>query len=401
MSNSHFKELLQAYLTNTLSAGQLKEFTRLLQKQSNQQAFQQAIDDALADKSFEGILSEEKADLIFQDILDKAQTDLPPKTIPLFTWRRIAVAAVILVAAGTSIFYFLTNKKTEQPVAVQPSTPKKLNNDIAPASDKAILTLADGTQIVLDDAANGDLTQQGNATVIKLDGKLAYNHAAASSSTEILYNTITTAKGKQYQLVLADGTIVWLNAGSSLRFPTTFTGNERNVALKGEGYFEVAKNAAAPFHVSIPGRNTTVEVLGTHFNINAYDDETSIKTTLLEGSVRLVKAGGQTAMLKPGQQGKTDDQSAAIQILKNINTDQAVAWRTGLFDFDGDNIDDIMRQLSRWYDMEVSYGQTIPQQHFTGSIRRQVNLSEVLHMLEVAGGIKFTINGKKVTVRAN
>lgn len=401
MSNSHFNELLQAYLTDTLSAEQLKEFIRLLKKQSNQQAFQQAVDDALANKSFEGILSEEKADLIFQDILQKAQTDLAPQTTPLFTWRKIAVVAVILVTAGTGIFYFLSNKKTEQPVAVQPAIPKKLNNDIAPSSDKAILTLADNTQIVLDDAANGDLTQQGNATLIKFDGKLAYNNASASSSTEILYNTITTAKGKQYQVVLADGTIVWLNAGSSLRFPTAFIGKERNVELKGEGYFEVAKNAAAPFHVSIPGKNTKVEVLGTHFNINAYDDETSIRTTLLEGSVRLVKTGGQTAMLKPGQQGKIDDHSSAIQILKNINTDQAVAWRTGLFDFEGDNIDDIMRQLSRWYDMEVSYGQTVPQQHFTGSIRRQVNLSEVLHMLEVAGGIKFTINGKKVTVRAN
>lgn len=401
MSNSNFKQLLQAYLTDTLSEKQLKEFVRLLKKQSNQLALQQAIDDELASKSFKDVISEEKADLIFQDILKKVQTDVPSQTTPLFTWRRIAAAAIILVITGAGIFYFLPNKKREQPVALQPPTPKKLNNDIAPASDKAILTLADGTQIVLDDAANGNLTQQGNTTLIKLDGRLAYNHAAASSSTEILYNTITTAKGKQYQLVLADGTIVWLNAGSSLRFPTTFMGNERNVELNGEGYFEVAKNAAAPFHVSIPGRNTIVEVLGTHFNINAYDDETSIRTTLLEGSVRLVKAGGQTAMLKPGQQGKTDDHSAAIQVLKNINTDQAVAWRTGLFDFDGDNIDDIMRQLSRWYDMEVSYGQAVPQQHFTGSIRRQVNLSEVLHMLEVAGGIKFTINGKKVTVRAN
>jgi transmembrane sensor len=212
----------------------------------------------------------------------------------------------------------------------------------------------------------------------------------------VLYNRITTPRGGQYRLVLPDGTRVWLNSASSIRFPTRFDGHERKVELMGEGYFEVAKNASKPFRVAFAGSGE-VEVLGTHFNINAYEDEPSLKVTLLEGSVR-VRSAGDSKVLQPDEQAVISGASAAISVQKGIDVNQVVSWKDDLFDFNNDPLPAVMRQLSRWYDADISYRGIIPEGHYTGSIRRQASLSEVLRMLELAGGVHFSIEKKQIVV---
>jgi len=269
-------------------------------------------------------------------------------------------------------------------------------DDVAPGGNKATLTLADGTTIVLDSAANGNLASQGNIKVIKLDGQLSYSRTNGGEQGEVLFNTISTPRGGQYQLILADGSKVWLNAASSLRFPATFSGNERKVELIGEGYFEVAKNAAMPFKVEL-NNGTAVEVLGTQFNVMAYDDEHAIKTTLVEGKVKITNGNSMVSLL-PSQQAVLVKEANSVTVVNDADVDKATAWKNGLFNFDDDDITDVMLQLSRWYDVDISYKGRITAQHYTGSIRRQVNISEVLYMLSHAGGVSFSSNGRTIIV---
>ncbi len=264
-----------------------------------------------------------------------------------------------------------------------------------PGGNKAILTLADGTKVELDTASNGTVTKQGNITVIKLDGQLAYN-VEGNLAREAVYNTITTPKGGQYRLLLADGSKVWLNAASSLRFPTTFTSKERRVELTGEGYFEVAHNTEKPFYVSV--REMDVKVLGTHFNINSYQDDEVIRTTLLEGSVFVSsKKIKRAAVLKPGQQALLN--GVQLDVKKDIDTEVIMAWKNGKFNFDGDNIQTVMRQLEKWYDVQVEYRGDITTEEFVGVISRNVNLSEILNMLEKTNAVDFELKGKKIIVK--
>lgn len=306
------------------------------------------------------------------------------------TWW--AAAAVLVLAAGA--WWFMNRdetKKSSQAVAAHP-------HDIAPGGDKALLTLADGTRVILDTANNGAISRQGNVTVIKLNGQLAYNKEGAASK-EVLFNTITTPRGGQYQLILADGTKVWLNAASSLRYPTTFAGNERSVELTGEGYFEVVHDAKKPFHVKFytaSGDAGDVQVLGTHFNINSYDDEPNIKTTLLEGRVMVTRQDKQ-AYLSPGQQAIVRRGEETIRVDNDVNTEEAIAWKNGLFIFNNTPLDAIMRQIGRWYNVDVVYQDKIPQETFNGAITRNTNLSEVLKVLEYTN-IRFTVDGNTITV---
>lgn len=302
-----------------------------------------------------------------------------------------AAAVVVLVAAGG---YFLLNQHPRNDFAKAKPQSVPLQNDIAPGGDKAVLTLADGSRVVLDSAANGALTRQGNVTVIKLNGQLAYS-AEGSKATEVLYNTISTPKGGQYQLVLADGSKVWLNAASSLRFPTAFTGKERRVELTGEGYFEVAHDETKPFHVSV--HNMDVEVLGTHFNINAYNDEPSIKTTLLQGRVK-VKKEEKLVYLNPGQQAVINPAADNIKVDYDVDTEEVVAWKNGRFQFNSANIETIMRQAARWYDADVQYqGET--SETFSGGLPRSENISQLLKILEATGKVDFSIHGKRIIVQ--
>jgi ferric-dicitrate binding protein FerR (iron transport regulator) len=216
----------------------------------------------------------------------------------------------------------------------------------------------------------------------------------------LAYNTIATPRGGQYQLVLADGSKVWLNASSGLRYPTAFTGKERRVELTGEGYFEVAKNASMPFHVQV--NQMDVEVLGTHFNINAYDDESAVKTTLLEGSVKVVKR--ETAnvkenpiVLQPGQQAEMKPHSP-LAINHSPNIEEVMAWKNGLFQFKAAGIETVLRQAARWYDVEFVYKGNIPEK-FSGQISRSANAEQLLKILELTGKVKFEINGKTIIVK--
>lgn len=331
---------------------------------------------------------------------------------PRIPWLpRLAAAAIILVAVSAGL-YFLNRPAKLQPVSkVQPA-----KNNILPGGNKAILTLADGSKITLDDAANGEIAKQAGMSITKApNGQLIYSIAKSRPSTsadglsgrannsKILYNTIETPKGGQYQINLPDGSKVWLNAASKLRFPASFTGNERKVELSGEAYFEVAKiastagkgqkNAAIPFKVV--SKNHVVEVLGTHFNINAYTDEPSIKTTLLEGSVKVLQPeSNNSQLLKPGQQAKVAE---TIQVVKT-DTQKAIAWKNGVFEFKSQSIASIMRQISRWYDVEVLYQGDIAGETFSGSISRYASVTEVLEMLELTGYVTFKTEGRRITV---
>ncbi len=314
------------------------------------------------------------------------------RVVPVsFRWWAVAASVMLLLSVG---LFFFKNNETHQQLAKVEQTPG-LINDLTPGGNKAILTLGNGQTIILDSAGNGILSTEDGSAVMKLaDGQIAYEGTGKNGTNEIVYNTISTPPGGQYNLTLSDGSKVWLNAESSLTFPASFTGNDRNVELKGEGYFEIAHNKEKPFHVSV--NNTIVEVLGTHFNINAYTDENSLKTTLLEGSVKVVK-GSENVIIEPGQQAVVNNTSNSMTINKSVNLEEAVAWKDGLFQFDNTDLQDVMKQLGRWYDVKIEFENDVPAKRFTGKIYRNVNASEVFKILEILD-IHFKLEGKTVIV---
>jgi transmembrane sensor len=292
---------------------------------------------------------------------------------------------------GIGGFFILDKKKQNIPVTGRRTVH---NSDISPGGNKAILTLADGSSIVLDTAQNGYVTNQSNTKIIKFNtGLLSYKNEKKDAG-KIMYNTIATPRGGQYQLELADGTDVWLNSASSLTFPTAFPGKERRVELKGEGYFEVAKNASMPFHVTI--NNIDVKVLGTHFNIMGYNDEDNINTTLLEGKVD-VTANEVSKSLLPGKKAILNKTTNNIEISK-ANISQAVAWKNGEFRFKDTGIRELMRQVGRWYDVDVEYHTSATGQYFTASLPRMQNVSALLQTLELTGTVHFKIENRKIIV---
>lgn len=322
------------------------------------------------------------------------------RTRPLLIYLQwtAAVAAAVLIVTGVMLWTKAPEFKVSNIVTVGPA--RKVRNDIAPGGNKAILMLADGSRIVLDAAKNGELTQQGNIIVKKeKDGLLTYRVQPGSTEEqqkETALNSIATPRGGQYQVVLPDGSKVWLNAASTLKFPTVFTSNERSVGLIGEAYFEIAKDPSKPFRVTSAGQ--TVEVLGTHFDVNAYDDEPVIKTTLLEGSIKL-NSGSKTAVLKPGQQATLSPSGLTpIRVKSDIDVSSVMAWKNQLFEFNHDNIQTIMRQISRWYDVDITYEGNIPEDRFEGKISRNVDVSQILKILELSG-VNFRIEGKKIIVK--
>ncbi|RZK59507.1 MAG: DUF4974 domain-containing protein [Pedobacter sp.] len=306
------------------------------------------------------------------------------KLIPFY---RYAAAAIVLLSFGTGFFY-LANRKT---VAVINPIAKEKVLDIKPGVDKAILTLADGSKVILDENTDRKIVEKNGLIISKTkDGQLIYTVSAVTDNKTIAYNTIQTAKGNQYQVRLPDGTRVWLNASSSLRYPETFFGNQRKVELTGEGYFEVAKDKVHPFIVktisALNGVSQDVQVLGTHFNINSYMDEKVIKTTLLEGAVN-VSNEKTTRTLKPGEQSQLDANHISII---DADTDDETAWKNGLFRFNNSSLTIILNQLERWYDIKIDYS-TVPNKRFNGMVPRKANISQVLKMLELTGNIGFKI----------
>jgi ferric-dicitrate binding protein FerR (iron transport regulator) len=319
-------------------------------------------------------------------------------------WHRIAAAAIIIFMCGTS-YYFINKSFNNQ------STTKNisLKNDVLPGGKKAILKLGDGSQIVLDNASNGLLAQQAGTQILKLsNGKVTYKSNVLSSK-EVLYNTISTPRGGSYELTLPDGTMVWLNAESSIKFPTTFTDNERKVTITGEAYFEVTskplpyqKGKKMPFIVNVAGKSQ-VTVLGTHFNINSYDDEISVKTTLLEGSVKVTPISNHklltnnSVLITPGQQAQLS-KTGKVTVSDDINTEEIVGWKDGNFIFNSSDIHTVMHQISKWYDVDIQYV-NVPETKFFGIISRNIKLSQVLNILETTGSVKFTIENKTIIVK--
>lgn len=314
--------------------------------------------------------------------------------------RRYWAAASILLLIGLGTYLWYNN--SSQPVQLTVEN-KNLPKEILPGRDGAILTLADGTQVVLDSLGNGPVAMQSGTQVVLQNGQLAYN-TTESISSEPSYNTMSTPKGRQFNLQLPDGTKVSLNAASSITYPTKFIGSERKVEITGEAYFEVAKNINMPFRVNVNNK-AEVAVLGTHFNVNAYEDEGNISATLLEGSVKVTASrlvsSNRHVILKPKQQAQIMQDGKTIQpgikVIKDVDIDKVMAWKNGAFNFTDISLKDAMKQLERWYDIEVAYESTVPNVELTGKMTRDVTLNELLKNLGDLG-VRCKLEGRRVVV---
>ena len=370
----YHKQLLKRYLENRATEEELKVFMHLLKEGQLDEAFVSAV----------------KKESVAPD------GDLNASKVILL-WRRMAVAASIVLVIGLTGYLMLNHSGSNKAIVnnTNPTREGRFKNDVqAPQVNKAILTLANGSTIVLDSANDGLLARQGNVNVLKSgSGKVAYKDNNALPSEQIKYNTIRVPKGSRpFHLQLADGSEVWLNVASSITFPTSFVGKSRMVEITGEAYFEIAHDAARPFIVS--KGEASIQVLGTHFDVNAYDDEPNMKVTLLEGSVE-IKSQKSKVKIKPGEQA-TIASDGALVISDKADLDEAIAWKNGRFEFNNADIATVMRQISRWYNVEVSYQGKIPF-HFGGQIARGSSLVEIFKILEISG-VRFTIDGNKVNV---
>lgn len=306
----------------------------------------------------------------------------------------LKIAAIFLVVISAAIYItFLQKSSTIKPVELVKTSTSK----IIPGGNKAYLTTGNGNVITLDGLKNERLATQNGVAVDKVkDGLLRYNKIAdmGGSNDFVDYHTITIPRGGQYQLLLSDGTKVWLNSASTLKYPVKFSKNERTVQLTGEAYFEVAKDKTKPFKVNVD--DLDVKVLGTHFNIMAYKDEKAIKTTLLEGSVQLTTPHKQV-MLKPGEEGRLSYGSGSIDV-QQVDAEEAVAWKEGYFVFDNEDIHTIMKRISRWYDVEVVFPPNFKRASFGGTVSRFKDVTQVLKSLELTGSVHFEIKERRIIV---
>lgn len=386
LTRERIEELASKIKQNTATAAEQREFDAWYGRQ--------------AEKPFHvpGHVATSETDLkdgIYQHILQETGLNKPNRP-RLMLWRRIAVAASVVLCLSVGGYFFL-NKKPDTVQTVQ-----NQQVDFAPGSNKAILTLSNGKKIALDDVSQGKLAAEGSTVISKTgDGQVIYDDQhSLHSKTENVVNTMSTPRGGQYHLTLSDGTEVWLNAASSITYPAAFTGSDRQVKITGEVYFQVAHNATKPFRVKSNGQ--MVEVLGTHFNINAYNDEVAVKTTLLEGSVRISPLRGDkadeatSAILKPGQQAIL---SSGALSTKSVDVNEAMAWKNGYFYFVDTDIQTIMRQISRWYDVDVEFQGPITKETFTGRISRNRNISKVLKIVQDSKYVQLTFEGRRIMVK--
>lgn len=404
-----FQELFEKFLHDKkMTPGEIRQLRALVQDERNRALLDQLLASLYEEEVREAGTAESNTQTAFEEVWAKLQTSGAstspyPAVVHLQSrrqWWKYAAAAVLVLTFAAGAYWLFRGDTpagvVQQQQGLQPKT------DIQPGGNKAILTLADGSTIVLDKAANGTLVQLGNVQVVKSkDGELEYKKSeVGSQKSEIAFNTLSTPRGGQYMLTLPDNSKVWLNAASSITYPTLFTGNERRVEVSGEVYFEVEKNAAMPFRAILNG--TQVEVLGTHFNINAYNDEAIIKTTLLEGKVKVTPVIGSqpvaqsSKILSPGQQAQISNNK--LSIINDADLEAVMAWKNGLVQFDGNDIYAAMRMIARWYDVEVEYRGNIPHAHFRGGISSNVPVSQVLDMMEQTGEVHFEISGRKIIV---
>lgn len=398
MNPDRLHYLMQQYIKNECTKGELNELLAFIKEDRNQDLLRDELhnywddipvetgDAAEWDKRFAAMMEESKAQTSFLDADNRIHRK------PLL---RVAVAALSLLILAAGIFHwFGQGKKPGRQLATANNDSAKYENDVPPGGHKATLTLSDGSTIVLDSIRKGSVAYQGNSKILKTDsGRLEYTAGAAHTEAAAVFNTISTPRGGQYAVVLADGSKVWLNAASSLRFPTSFTGRTREVTLTGEGYFEIAPDKEKPFSVRVG--SARIEVLGTHFNVMAYDAGNDIETTLLEGAVKM-RYADKAAILKPGQQAVLNTGKGTIRVEAG-NIDGAIAWKNGLFQFDNSNLETIMKQIARWYDVEVVYEDETPSRRFTGKMSRNVSLQHVLKVLELSK-VNFKLDGRKIIV---
>lgn len=385
-----FNDLLQKFIRDELTRVELEEFLQLVREPANAIVLDAALREQLEAVDFPDLTAGMDIEQQFREVLKKAgsemtDVDINPvdvkRTNYLFRW--ISAASVVLVLAGALAWWKFADTESKT-VFVSPS-------DIAPGSSGAILTLADGTKVVLDSLGNGLVATQSGTRVELIDGRLSYLTNKSSEVTPV-YNTMSTPKGRQFQLTLPDGTGVWLNAASSIQYPIAFTNGERRVIVTGEAYFEVAQDARKPFIVEL-NNIAEVEVLGTHFNIDGYMDEGAAITTLLQGAVRVravnrsIATGdvtGNGQLLRPGQQGLVKPAGAgqAQMLVQHADIEKVMAWKNGYFNFEGASIRQVMKQLERWYDISVVYENGVPDVMFFGEMSRNVNLGELLLALQ-------------------
>ncbi len=348
------------------------------------------------ESGIENEITEAELNNLRQAILERIHNDIKERRmsqrLAFAGWRRLAVAALLLLIAGVAVI-LLTAKEHQRNIARIPRQGK----EILPGGNKATLTLGDGSTILLDNMKADSLVKQDGILVTKSsDGLLVYSvKSEGGDAGAVAYNTITTPRGGQYQVVLPDGTRAWLNAASSIHFPTRFEQKQRSVSITGEVYFEVAHNAAQPFEVTVD--ETRIQVLGTHFNVMAYPNEDALKTTLAEGSVRITKAGS-SAVLKPGQQLQANDRQ--FKVVENIDVAAELAWKDGLFNFKNAGIEEVMKQVERWYNVNVQYAGNIPAKQFTGMIPRASTLSELMEMLSFYDDVKCVVHGNTITIQS-
>lgn len=387
--NNEIIHLFTKYLNNQCHKDELERVFMLIENGSNKNEW----DFVLAEEASRLVDSNHQAEMSLDEITglhNKIQDTIKEEgskieTLPSrdWHWSKIAAAAVVLITLSVGVFYY----------SRQDVKPDKLARDIAPGGNKAILTLANGKKIVLSDAKNGKLAAESGVTVTKLaDGKIIYAAEQGKVANATL-NSIETPRGGQYEVILPDGSKVSLNAASSLTYPASFVAlKERRVELKGEAYFEVAKDKKHPFIVKT--ENQEIKVLGTHFNINSYSDEPTAKTTLIEGSV-LVKASDTEQILKPGYQAING--ISGLRVVA-ANVDEVLAWKNGYFMFDNEGIESVMRKISRWYNVDVVFKGNVPKDKFGGTVSRFENVSQVLRKLTYTDKVHFIIEERRIIV---
>lgn len=320
--------------------------------------------------------------------------DQEDKFYPVVPWTYLSIAASVVLAATIGLYFYHSRQSQ-----VKQFSQQAMVADVAPGGNKAILTLADGKKISLTDAKNGTIAQENGTSILKTtEGQLIYQ--GQKTSNVIAYNSVATPNGGQYQLTLNDGTKVWLNAASSLKYPLCFEGKERRVELNGEAYFEVAHNKSKPFRVITSHQE--VEVLGTHFDINSYDDEPNTRTSLIEGSVRVTNlSSNKNITILPGQQSilSAAKPEAAIKV-RNIDIDEAISWKNGYFMFDEESLESILRTIARWYDVDIQYKGLSENNKlfFSGTLSKYSNVSKVLRKLELTESVHFKIEGRTILV---
>jgi ferric-dicitrate binding protein FerR (iron transport regulator) len=399
MPDPRLKYLLDQYLAKTCTAPEKQELAVMILTAEHDEAVKDFLEQTWNKITADEDMPEERGAQIIASILQqtrdsKANTG---KVTRMFPWKKVAIAASIILMAGVTSHFLLFNKTEKRNEIVTVTEPAK---DVeAPKASKATITLANGQRVYLDSVGSGQLAVQGNVKLVKLkNGQIAYQSESGEMLTEMKYNTLENPKGsKVIDMMFSDGSRVWLNAGSSVSFPVAFVGNDRKVSITGEAYFDIAHNEAKPFIVKNVAENVEVQVLGTQFNVNTYTDEDAIKVTLLKGSVKILRPAqnDKAVVIKPGQQAVVTDK---INVTDNIDVEEVMAWKNGKFQF-GEKMDiqSIMRQIARWYDVEIEYKGNV-NGFVGGSISRNVNISNVIEMLEKTGEIKFKLEGKKITV---